>query len=59
MADIVSTPDILGAVLRIEGRRIGVHHLARRVIDAGQAPEQVAADYEFQRLGIAHRSLRG
>ncbi len=56
MSKIVSTEEVLGGAPRIEGRRIGVHHIARRVIDAGKSPEQVAADY---RLDIAdvHRAL--
>ena len=35
MADIVSTDDVLGGAPRIKGRRIGVHHIAGRVVDAG------------------------
>lgn len=47
MAEIVSTNDTLGGAPRIEGRRIGVHHIAKRVLDAGESPEQVAADYDL------------
>ena len=47
MAEIISTADTLGGAPRIEGRRIGVHHVAKRVIDAGESPEQVAADYDL------------
>ena len=56
MAEIVSTPDVLGGAPRIEGRRIGVHHVAKRVIDAGEAPEQVAADYDLD-IADVHRAL--
>ena len=47
MAEIVSTDDVLGGVPRVDGRRIGVHHIAQRVIDAGAPPGQVAADYDL------------
>lgn len=47
MTDIVSTEGVLGGAPRIEGWRIGVHHVAKRVIDAGQAPERVAAEHDL------------
>lgn len=53
MAEIVSTPDVLGGAPRIEGRRIGVHHVARRVVDAGEAPEQVAADHDLDMADVS------
>jgi len=56
MAEIVSTPDVLGGAPRIEGRRIGVHHVARQVIDAGEASEWVAADYDLD-IADVHRAL--
>lgn len=56
MSEIVSTEDVLGGVPRIEGRRIGVHHIAKRVIDAGESPEQVAADYDLN-LADVYRAL--
>ena len=56
MADIVSTDDVLGGAPRIEGRRIGVHHVAARVLDAGTPPEQVATDYDLE-LGDIYRAL--
>ena len=56
MAPIVATPDTLGGAPRIEGRRIGVHHIAKRVRDAGDSPEQVAADYDLDVADI-HRAL--
>ncbi len=56
MAEIVSTEDTLGGAPRIEGRRIGVHHIAKRVVDAGESPEQVAADYDID-IADVHRAL--
>jgi uncharacterized protein (DUF433 family) len=34
--------DVLGGEPRIEGTRIGVRHVAARVIDSGQSPAHVA-----------------
>jgi len=56
MAEIISTADTLGGAPRIEGRRIGVHHVAKRVIDAGESPEQVAADYDLD-IADVYRAL--
>jgi uncharacterized protein (DUF433 family) len=56
MNEIVSTDDVLGGAPRIEGRRIGVHHIAKRVVDAGEQPEQVAADYSLD-IADVHRAL--
>ena len=56
MAEIVTTSDTLGGLPRIEGRRIGVHHIAKRVLDAGESPEQVAADYNLE-IADVHRAL--
>ncbi len=56
MAEIVSTKDTLGGAPRIEGRRIGVHHVAKRVLDAGESPEQVAADYDLD-IADVYRAL--
>lgn len=56
MSAIVSTGDVLGGAPRIEGRRIGVHHVAARVIDAGEQPTQVAAEYDLD-LADVHRAL--
>jgi uncharacterized protein (DUF433 family) len=47
MSEIVSTEDTLGGAPRIEGRRIGVHHVAGRVLDGGESPERVAADHDL------------
>lgn len=56
MSEIVSTDDVLGGAPRIDSRRIGVHHIAKRVIDAGEPPEQVAADYDLD-IADVHRAL--
>ena len=56
MAEIISTADTLGGAPRIEGRRIGVHHVAKRVIDAVDSPEQVAADYGLD-IADVYRAL--
>lgn len=56
MTEIVSTEDVLGGAPRFEGRRIGVHHVVSRVIDAGEDPAQVAADYDIDVADI-YRAL--
>jgi uncharacterized protein (DUF433 family) len=56
MAEIVSTEEVLGGAPRIEGRMIGVHHVGRRVIDAGKSPEQVAAEFDLD-IADVHRAL--
>jgi len=56
MSEIVATDDTLGGAPRIEGRRIGVHHIAKRVVDAGESPEQVAADYDLA-IADVYRAL--
>lgn len=56
MTEIVSNDDVLGGAPRIEGRRIGVHHIAKRVIDAGERPERVAAEYDID-IADVHRAL--
>lgn len=56
MSDIVSTESVLGGAPRIDGRRIGVHHIAKRVIDADDSPERVAADYDLD-IADVHRAL--
>jgi uncharacterized protein (DUF433 family) len=56
MAEIVSTDDTLGGAPRIEGRRIGVHHVVGRVIDGDVTPAQVAADYDLA-IADVYRAL--
>jgi len=40
--NVVSDEEILGGQPRIEGTRVGVRHVAARVVDAGQSPPHVA-----------------
>lgn len=56
MTDIVSTDDTLGGAPRIEGRRIGVHHIIKRVLDGEVNPEQVAAEYDLD-LADVYRAI--
>lgn len=56
MAEIVSTEDTLGGAPRIEGHRIGVHHITKRILDGGDSPEQVAADFDLEIADI-YRAL--
>lgn len=56
MTEIVATEGVLDGTPRIEGRRIGVHHVAKRIIDAGESPEQVAADYDLDIVDV-YRAL--
>lgn len=55
MADIVATDDTLGGEPRIVGRRIGVLHVATRVLD-GDDPEEVAAEFDLD-LADVYRAL--
>lgn len=43
MPEIVETPDVLGGKPRIEGHRIGVHHVVELVIHGEYAVEDVAS----------------
>ena len=56
MTEIVSTEDVLLGAPRIEGTRIGVHHIARRIIDGDEEPAVVASDYDLS-LADVHRAL--
>lgn len=56
MTEIVSTDDTLGGAPRIKGRRIGVHHITKRVLDGGVNPEQVAAEYDLD-LADVYRAI--
>jgi uncharacterized protein (DUF433 family) len=51
---IARDEDILGGEPRIGGTRVGVRHVAARVIDAGQSPAYVA-----DQLDISLRGVRG
>jgi uncharacterized protein (DUF433 family) len=56
VSEIVSTADTLGGEPRVEGRRVGVLHIATRVVDKGEHPEDVATDYRLD-LATVHRAL--
>ena len=56
MSEIVTTSDTLGGAPRIEGRRIGVHHIGARVVDGGESPMTVAAEYDLD-IADVHRAL--
>lgn len=56
MTEIVSTEDVLSGAPRIEGTRIGVHHIARRILDGDEEPAVVASDYDLS-LADIHRAL--
>lgn len=43
---IVRTDDVLGGEPRLDGTRVGVRHVAARVIDAGRTPAQVADQFD-------------
>lgn len=53
---IVRTDDVLGGEPRIEGRRIGVHHVYRDYVDGDEPPESIAASYDLD-LGEVHAAL--
>jgi uncharacterized protein (DUF433 family) len=44
---ITRDDDILGGEPRLEGTRIGVRHVAARVIEAGQSPAHVADQFDI------------
>ena len=56
MSEIVSTADTLGGEPRVEGRRVRVLHIATRVVDKGEHPEDVATDYRLD-LAAVYRAL--
>jgi uncharacterized protein (DUF433 family) len=56
MSEIVSTADTLGGEPRVEGRRVGVLHIATRVVDKGEHPKDVATDYRLD-LAAVYRAL--
>ncbi len=45
--EIVATDNILGSDPRIEGHRIGVHHVYRRYVDGDDTPEEIATSYDI------------
>ena len=55
MAEIVSTPEVLGGKPRIEGQRIGVHHVVDE-IQAGRTPEEMTVQFDLT-LGEVYTAL--
>lgn len=53
---IVRDEDVLGNEPRIEGTRIGVRHVAAKVIDAGYTPAYVADQLDVS-LGAVYEAL--
>jgi uncharacterized protein (DUF433 family) len=53
---IVRDEGVLGGEPRIEGTRIGVHHVAGSVIDARQTPASVADQLDIS-LGAVYEAL--
>lgn len=56
MAEIVSTPEVLGGKPRIGGRRIGVHQVVSLVVDGDLTPEEMAVRYDLE-LADIHRAI--
>ena len=52
MADVVRTDDVLGGEPRIEGTRVGVRHVAGRVIDSGQSPAHTADQLDLSLAAV-------
>jgi uncharacterized protein (DUF433 family) len=52
MAEIVTTPEVLGGTPRIGGRRIGVHHVVTDALDGGLSPERIAAEYDLDAADV-------
>ncbi|WP_160134243.1 DUF433 domain-containing protein [Halococcus salsus] len=55
MAEIVSTPGVLGGKPRIEGRRIGVLHVVDQ-IQGGRTPEEMTTQFDLT-LGEVYTAL--
>lgn len=49
---ITRDDDVLGGEPRIEGTRVGVRHVAARVIDAGQSPAYVADQLDLSLAAV-------
>ncbi|WP_049902347.1 DUF433 domain-containing protein [Halorubrum distributum] len=49
---IVRNNNVLGGEPRINGTRIGVRHVAARVIDGGQSPAHVADQFNLPISGV-------
>lgn len=49
---ITRDQDVLGGELRIGGTRIGVRHVAARVIEGGQSPASVADQFDISLAAV-------
>lgn len=56
MPRIVRTEGVLGGDPRIEGHRIGVHHVYRRYVEGNESPEAIATSYDIS-VGEVHTAL--
>jgi uncharacterized protein (DUF433 family) len=56
MSEIVTTDGVLSGDPRIDGTRIGVIHVAGRVLDDEESPAVVAADFDLS-LADIYRAL--
>ena len=52
MGRVVRTDNVLGSAPRLEGTRIGVRHVKEHVIDAGEDPFAVAAEYDLDAADV-------
>jgi len=50
--NITRDADVLGGEPRIEGTRVGVRHIAARVVDADQSPAYVADQFDVSLSGV-------
>jgi uncharacterized protein (DUF433 family) len=50
---ITTDEDVLGGEPRIEGTRIGVRHVANRVVDSGQPPAYVADQLDLTLAAVS------
>ncbi len=53
---ITSDPDVLGGEPRIDGTRVGVRHVATRVIEADQTPAYVGDQLDLS-MAAVHEAL--
>jgi len=49
---IIRDDDVLGGEPRIDGTRIGVRHVATRVVDSGQSPAHVADQLDISLAAV-------
>jgi uncharacterized protein (DUF433 family) len=56
MREVVADEDVLGGAPRLDGTRIGVHHVYRQY-QAGASPESIASNYEDVSVADVHNAL--